>query len=143
MEKYEKAGNYDAPEYQELIMTVLYSKHICRLDPWPDPLLRSFKHANLQIYNTMQGPNEFVISGNFKDWSAWERLNTIKVPTLLIGAKFDTMSIDDKKRMAMLIPNSKLLICEGSHLSMYDDQQNYFNGLVKFLKEVQAGTFKK
>jgi proline iminopeptidase len=57
MEKYEKAGNYDAPEYQEIIMTVLYSKHICRLDPWPDPLLRSFKHANLQIYNTMQGPN--------------------------------------------------------------------------------------
>jgi proline iminopeptidase len=36
-----------------------------------------------------------------------------------------------------------LLVCEGSHMSMYDDQQNYFNGLIKFLKEVQAGAFKK
>jgi proline iminopeptidase len=143
MEKYEKTGNYEAAEYQELIMNVLYSKHICRLDPWPDPLTRSFKHANLQIYNTMQGPNEFVVTGNFKDWSAWERLNTVKTPTLVIGAKFDTMSIDDKKRMAMLIPNSRLLICEGSHLAMYDDQQNYFNGLIKFLKEVEAGSFRK
>jgi proline iminopeptidase len=61
----------------------------------------------------------------------------------VIGAKYDEMSLEDKKKMAMLIPNSMLLICEGSHLSMYDDKQNYFNGLIKFLKEVHAGNFKK
>jgi proline iminopeptidase len=53
------------------------------------------------------------------------------------------MSLEDKQRMASLIPNSRLLVCEGSHLSMYGDQQNYFNGLIKFLKEVRAGNFKR
>jgi proline iminopeptidase len=53
------------------------------------------------------------------------------------------MNPEDIKREASLIPNSRALICEGSHLSMYDDQQNYFNGLIKFLKEVHAGNFKK
>jgi proline iminopeptidase len=143
MEKYEKAGDYQAPEYQEIMMNVLYAEHICRTKPWPDPLQRTFKHFNAQIYNTMQGPNEFVVTGNFKDWSVWDRLNTIQVPTLVIGAKHDTMSIEDKKRMDLLIPNSRLLICEGSHLSMYDDQQNYFNGLIKFLKEVHSENFNK
>ncbi len=143
MDKYERAGNYEAPEYQEIIFNVLYAQHLLRLDPWPDPVMRSLKHFNTQIYNTMQGPNEFVITGNFKDWDVWDKLSTIQVPTLVIGGKFDTMSIEDKKRMASLIPHSRLLICEGSHLSMYDDQQNYFNGLIKFLQEVHAGNFKK
>jgi proline iminopeptidase len=143
LDQYEKEEKYDAPEYQEIVMNVLYQQHICRLNPWPDPLLRSFKHFNVQIYNTMQGPNEFVVTGNFKDWDVWGKLSTIQVPTLVIGAKFDTMSLDDKKRMASLIPNSRLLICEGSHLAMYDDQQNYFNGLIRFLKEVHTGKFTK
>ena len=143
MDKYEKAGNYEAPEYQEIIFKHLYAEHICRLDPWPDPVMRSLKHFNLQIYNVMQGPNEFVITGNFKDWDVWDKLSTIQVPTLVIGGKYDTMNPEDIKREASLIPNSRALICEGSHLSMYDDQQNYFNGLIKFLKQVQAGNFNK
>ncbi len=143
MDEYEKAGKYDAPEYQEIIFSVLYAQHVCRLDPWPDPVMRSLKHFNMQIYNTMQGPNEFVITGNFKDWDLWDKLSAIQAPTLVIGAKYDTMSLEDKNRMASLIPNSQLQICEGSHLSMYDDQQNYFNGLIKFLKEVHGGSFKK
>jgi proline iminopeptidase len=143
MDKYEKAGKYDAPEYQEIIMTQVYSQYILRLNPWPDPVMRSFKHFNQQIYLTMQGPNEFVVTGNFKNWNVWDKLPTITVPTLVIGAKYDEMNPEDKKKMASLIPNSRLLMCEGSHLSMYDDQQNYFNGLIKFLKEVQAGNFKK
>ena len=91
----------------------------------------------------MQGPNEFVITGNFKDWDAWDKLSSIQVPTLVIGGKFDTMNPEDMQRIVSLIPNARLLMCDGSHLSMYDDQQNYFNGLIKFLKEVDAGTFKK
>ena len=52
------AGNYDAPEYQEVMFKEVYGRHVCRLDPWPDPVARAFKHLNPQVYNTMQGPNE-------------------------------------------------------------------------------------
>ena len=34
----------------------------------------------------MQGPNEFVVTGTFKDWDRWKDLPKITVPTLLIGA---------------------------------------------------------
>lgn len=142
MDKYESAGQYEAPEYQELIFSKIYSQYICRLDPWPEPMMRSLKHFNMQIYNTMQGPNEFVVTGNFKDWNVWDKLPAITVPTLVIGAKYDEMNPADIEKMASLIPHSRLLICAGSHMSMYDDQQNYFSGLIKFLKDVQAGHFK-
>ena len=77
MKVYEDRGDYLAPEYQQLVMDQLYSKHICRLDPWPEPLMRSFVNLNVQVYNTMQGPSEFTVVGNFKDWDRWADLHRI------------------------------------------------------------------
>ena len=28
----------------------------------------------MKVYGTMQGPNEFVVTGTFKDWDRWEDL---------------------------------------------------------------------
>ena len=142
LEKYEATNSYDAPEYQQVIMEVLYKRHVCRLDPWPDPVQRAFKHVNEQVYNTMQGNNEFVVTGNFKDWDRWADLPKIKVPTLVIGAKYDEMNPDDIRREGSLIPRSRVLICEnGSHLAMWDDQEAYFRGLLAFLHDVESGRF--
>ena len=142
--KYEAAGNYDAPEYQEIMMGKVYTQHILRMPvpEWPEPVIRTFKKANLKIYNTMQGPNEFVITGNFKNWDRWDDLKKINVPTLLITGKHGTMSPEDIKRMGSLIPKSRVVITEGSHLEMYDAQEQYFRELVKFVKDVEAGKFK-
>jgi proline iminopeptidase len=30
---------------------------------------------------------------------------------------------------------------QGSHMALYDDQQVYMRGLIKFLKDVDAGRF--
>ena len=101
---------------------------------------RAFKHVNPQVYGTMQGPNEFVVTGTFKDWDRWNDLSKITVPTLLIGAKYDEMDPEDIKKMGRLIPNSRVAICEnGSHLAMWDDQEAYFRHLLGFLRDVQAG----
>ena len=140
LEKYEATNSYDAPEYQQVIMDVLYKRHVCRLDPWPDPVERAFKHVNNQVYNTMQGNNEFVVTGTFKDWDRWADLPKITVPTLVIGAKYDEMDPEDIRREGRLIPRSRTLICEnGSHLAMWDDQEAYFKGLIGFLHDVESG----
>ena len=134
MQRYEAAGDYEAPEYQQLLIANLYAKHLCRLDPWPEPVERSVDRMNAQIYNTMQGPSEFTITGNFKDWDRWADLPKIDVPTLLIVGRYDTMSVADIERMGKLIPHARVVVCEnGSHLCMYDDQQAYFDALVPFL----------
>jgi len=144
LEKYEAKEEYDAPEYQEVLFNQLYSKHICRLDPWPEPFARAFKHLNTEVYNTMQGPNEFVVTGTFKDWNRWNEIQNIKVPTLLLVGRYDTMSVEDIQRMGKIIPNSRVAVCEnGSHLSMYDDQETYFRELLKFIKDVETSRFSK
>src|SRR5215813_7834110 len=92
LDKYEKAGNFQAPEYQAVMLKEVYSRHICRLDPWPEPLERSFRHLNEKVYITMQGPNEFVVTGNFKDWDRWNDLPRIKVPTFVVSGRHDEMN---------------------------------------------------
>jgi proline iminopeptidase len=135
VDKYEAAGQYDAPEYQAIIMEKLYRRHICRLAEWPEPLDRTFAKINSTIYNQMQGPNEFVITGNFKHWDVWDRLPHVKTPTLVMGARYDEMDPEQMRRVASLIPGSRLFISErGSHLSMYDDQEAYFGALLPFLR---------
>ena len=139
MKGFEDRGDYEAPEYQRLLFEHLYAKHICRLDPWPEPAMRSFTNLNLQIYNTMQGPSEFTVTGTFKDWDRWADLPRIRTPTLLLVGRYDTMAVEDIERMGSLIPHAKVTICEnGSHLAMYDDQAAYFSALVPFLLAAHA-----
>jgi len=141
LDKYEKKGEYEAPEYQETMMKQVYSRHVCRLDPWPEPLERCFKHFNFKVYNTMQGPNEFVVTGNFKDWDRWKELPQIKVPTLVISGRYDEMNPEDMKREGKAIPNSRVILCEnGSHMCLWDDQEAYFRGLLGWIRDVEAGS---
>jgi len=133
----EEKGDYDSPEYNQIMMEDLYPAMLCRIQPWPEPFTRALRHANYKIYEFMQGKSEFLVTGNFKGWDVWNRLPEIKVKTLTIGAKYDEMDPEDMKKMAKLIPNATSLTCEnGSHLCMYDDQRTYFTGLIKFLKSV-------
>jgi len=134
-------GKFAAPEYQAVMMGKVYAAHLIRLDPWPEPVTRAFRKFNEKIYNIMQGPNEFVITGNFKNWDRWADLSKIKVPTLIIAGGKGTMNPDDIRRMGKLIPRSRVVITNGSHLEMYDDQEAYFRAIVKFLDDVEAGRF--
>ena len=142
LEKYEAKSEFEAPEYQEVMLSQIYSKHLCRLDPWPDPVSRTFRHLATPVYNTMQGPNEFVVNGTFKDWDRWKDLPKIHVPTLLVVGRYDTMRVEDIQKMGRSIPRSRVAICEnGSHLCMWDDQQAYFRHLIGFFKDVDGGRF--
>lgn len=104
--------------------------------------MRSFKHFNLQVYHTVQGPDEFYIRGNLKHWNRWNDLSEITVPTLLLGAKYDTIAPRDVQKMGEKMPQSTTFICpQGSHLSMYDDQEAYFQSLIQFLIDVKNHRF--
>ena len=134
----EKNKDFENPQYMELLVPNFYSKHILRLDAsvWPEPVNRSFSKINQSLYITMQGPSEFGLSGKLEKWDVTKELPKITVPTLSIGAKYDTMDPEHMKWIATQVKNGTYLYCEkGSHMSMYDDQQTYMKGLVKFLKD--------
>jgi proline iminopeptidase len=140
----EKKGDFENPKYMELLMPNFYAKHICRipLDQWPEPMTRSFGKMNQSLYVTMQGPSEFGVGGNLVNWDVKKQLPQIKVPTLTIGGKFDTMDPEHMKWMSTQVQHGRFLLCpDGSHMSMYDDQKNYFPGLISFIKDVDEGKF--
>jgi proline iminopeptidase len=141
----EAKGDFENPKYMELLMPNFYAKHICRIpvDQWPEPVNRSFAKMNHSLYVTMQGPSEFGIGGNLINWDVSKELPKIKTPTLTIGGKYDTMDPEHMKWMSTQVQHGRFLLCpDGSHMDMYDDQKHYFPGLISFIKDVNAGTFK-
>ncbi len=143
--KLEAAGKYEDPHYMELLVPNFYEQHILRMpaDQWPDPVNRAFKHMNPKVYVTMQGPSELGASGKLANWDRTADLKNITVPTLTIGAQYDTMDPKHMEWMAQQMPKGHYLYCpNGSHLANYDDQQTYMTGLVKFIKDVDSGAIR-
>jgi proline iminopeptidase len=135
LDHYEKSGLYEAPEYQKVLFEQIYSEHLCRLNPWPEPILRTIRNLNQKVYNYIQGPNEFIVTGIIKSWDRWADLHHIGTRTLIMGAKYDEMPPEELRKMAHLMPNACAWISDkGSHFAMYDDQLAYFRELLAFLK---------
>jgi proline iminopeptidase len=140
----EERKDFSNPRYMELLVPHFYHQHICRLDEWPDGLNRSLKHANTEIYTLMQGPSEFGISGRLANWDIKKRLSEIRLPTLMIGAKHDTMDPKAMEEQSKMVKQGRYLYCpNGSHLAMWDDQKTFMNGVIRFIRDVDEGDFKK
>ena len=138
----EAKADFANPRYMELLIPHFYQQHLCRLKEWPDGFNRTMKHANSEIYVMMQGPSEFGIAGRLAQWDIKNRLKEIKVPTLMIGAKHDTMDPKAMEEQSKLVQKGRYLYCpNGSHLAMWDDQQVFMNGVIQFIKEVGEGKF--
>lgn len=138
----EAKKDYQNPRYMELLLPNHYQLHVLRMPPdqWPDPMNRAMKHMNPNVYIPMQGPSELGASGKLEKWDRTADLGKIAVPTLVIGAIHDTMDPKHMKWMSEQLPKGRYLECpNGSHMSMYDDQQTYFAGVIQFLKDVDAG----
>ena len=136
LNKYEAAGDYHNPEYEEAVMA-FYQKHLCRLAEWPDCVMRTV--ANLEnnpVYETMNGPNEFTSIGNLKDWDRTERLNEIQVPTLITVGQYDELTPACAETLRAGIPNSRLVVFEDSaHLAHVEEQARYLEVVRNFLDE--------
>ncbi len=138
----EAKKDFANPRYMELLIPEYYAQHICRLKEWPDALNRSLKHANAEVYTLMQGPSEFGISGRLANWDIKARLKEIRVPTLMVGAKYDTMDPEAMKAQSQMVQKGRYLYCpNGSHLAMWDDQKVFMNGVIKFIKDVDTNSF--
>ena len=148
IKEFEKNKDYKNPKYAKLLFKYYYSEHILRkpIEEWPESINRAFKHLNPNVYVYMQGPSEFGITGDatLKNWDITSKLKTLTIPTLVIGAKYDTMDPKHMEWISEEVQNGRFLYCpNGSHCSQYDDQEHYFPGVITFLKDVDSGNFKK
>lgn len=144
IQQFEAAEDYENPRYMELLVEHHYVHHVLRMPAaeWPDPVNRAFKHLNPAIYIPLQGPSELGASGKLLHWDRQSDLGKITVPTLAIGAAHDTMDPKHMEMMANQVARGRYLYCpNGSHMALYDDQETYFSGLIKFIRDVDAGSF--
>lgn len=142
--KMEKEGKYEDPHYEELLLPY-YEAHVLRMpaDQWPEPVGRSFAKTNKKIYIPLQGPSEMGShNSKLEHWDRVADLPKIAVPTLVIAGKYDTMDPAHMKMVSQKVQHGRYLLTNGGHLDMYDDQKVYFDGLIKFLKDVDSGSFK-
>ncbi|UOQ50852.1 proline iminopeptidase-family hydrolase [Hymenobacter cellulosivorans] len=136
----EAKKDFSNPRYMGLLEPNFYAQHLCRVVPNPEPVTRAMSKINQSLYVTMQGPSEFGISGKLTTWDRVRDLPKLSVPVLSIGGKYDTMDPEHMRMVAQKVQHGTALICpEGSHMSMYDDQQTYMSGLVKFILGVDKG----
>jgi len=136
----EAAEATDNPRYMELLLPHHYVQHILRMpfEAWPDPVKRTFAHMNPAVYVPMQGPSELGASGKLANWDRTADLPNITVPTLVIGARYDTMDPAFMEMMAGKFSRGTYLYCpRGSHLALYDDQTTYFAGIIDFVRNVE------
>jgi proline-specific peptidase len=131
---------YDDPAYVRAA-DEFYHRHVCRLDPWPEPLQRTDKNLEgNQVYLTMNGPNEFTVVGNLKDWDRTDRLGEITVPTLITVGRYDEITPTCAETLHRGIPNSELHLFEQSAHCAHLEERDKFNALLRdFLHRVEEG----
>lgn len=80
--------------------------------------------------------------GKLGSWDRTADLGRIGLPSLVVGARHDTMDPKHLEWMAGALGRGRYLHCpDGSHMPMYDDREVYFDGLIRFIRDVDAGRF--
>lgn len=131
---HEALGQFDHPEYLAAI-TILNYRHVCRIkEEWPASLMASLNDWNMGPYGTMQGPNEFLYIGNLKDWNRIPQMHKLTMPTLIITGTHDEIGPACAIRMHTVLPNSQVVVLpNSSHVPFYEEPEDYFRALGKFL----------
>jgi proline-specific peptidase len=139
LDEQEAAGRTDSPEYEAATME-FYKRHVCRLEPWPEGIVRTFGKLveNPDVYSYMQGPNEFVITGTLKDWDITGRLGEIDVPTLVTSGRHDECTPRQAEIVHRGIPGSEWVVFENSsHMQFAEEPERYLEVLDDFLTRVE------
>lgn len=133
---HEEQNTTDSIEYKNA-MDVFYNHFVFRLKTWPENLKYSFDHFNFDIYKTMWGVNEFTVTGNLKDYDRIHDLQSLNIPVLLTGGKFDEATPETLKKAVALLPQGKLIIYDNSaHFAFINEEKRYLKDLTIFLESV-------
>jgi L-proline amide hydrolase len=144
LRRHEEAGTTSDPEYEQAT-EVFYKRHVCRLDEWPEYVLRSFQFIAEHgvVYNTMNGPSEFHVIGTLKDWDITDRLGEIRIPTLVITGEFDEATPAINRTVSSGIPGAESVVYpDASHMAHVEDPEGYMRVLDDFLTRVEIGAWR-
>ena len=134
LRRHEEAGTTESADYADAIMSV-YRVHLCRCDPWPPEVEKTFEDFAMDVYVPMWGPSEFAYDGNLSDWNRVDRLHEIRVPTLITVGRHDELTPSCSEQIQQEIPHSELVVFEeGSHMTFWEEPERYLDVVDDFLR---------
>jgi proline iminopeptidase len=133
----EAQGDFEAPDYQAAL-GAFYDRYVWRR-PVPADLDSTLATVNPSIYNYMQGPSEFTITGTLKRYDAKDFLGRIQVPTLYTVGEFDEADPALVRRFAALTPHARVVVLPGAaHITTWDAPEAMLTAVRSFLLSVDS-----
>ncbi len=134
IKKFEEQKNYTAPGYLEAV-DAFYKEHLCRINPWPKPLMDAFEKMGTSVYLYMFGPSEFTITGTLMNKDLTEELSKINVPVLFTCGEFDEARPETVRYFQSKVSDCDLHVFKGaSHSHILESTKEYISVVSKFLK---------
>lgn len=138
LDRHEKSGSLECLEYQGAVLA-FYKRHVCRMDPWPEALERTFKGIGNEVYNTMWGPNEFLATGTLKTYDRSALLSEIDAPTLLVCGRYDEGTPESTAFYRRQIRGAEMAVFErSSHMPQLEETAKYLRVMRGFIGRVEA-----
>jgi proline iminopeptidase len=133
----EAEKKFDAPDYQHALEE-FYGRYVWR-HPVEADLDSTLKSVNQDIYNYMQGPSEFTITGTLKTYNVTPFLRRVKVPTLFTVGEFDEADPPTIRRQAAMTPGAKVQVIPGAaHITTWDNPDVMLRVVRDFLASVDT-----
>lgn len=136
IQQHEAASTTDSEAYRQAVEKAT-QHYLCLLQPYPEPLQRAVAGIGMEVYFTMQGPDEFNVTGTLKDWDRTENAHEIAAPTLFTYGRHEPMH-DEAQYSHGLLPGSEIVVFEQSaHMAHLEEPERYLQVLREFLARAE------
>ena len=137
LDQHERAGTYDAPEYEQA-MEAYFDRHFYRGPKPRAELERMDAEKAPDVYRAMQGPNEWTVTGALRGWDVSDRLGEIEVPTLVIRGRYDMCTDPIAATLTEGIRNAReIVLDESSHTPVLEETERYLESIVAFMRQCE------
>jgi proline iminopeptidase len=135
LDRHERAGTYDDPEY-ERAMEAYFNRHFYR-GPRPRRELELMNaERGRDVYRAMQGPNEWTPTGVLRSWDVRDRLGEIDVPVLVVRGRHDMCTNAIAATLIEGIPGAReVVLDESSHTPVLEETDSYLASIGDFMRQ--------
>jgi proline-specific peptidase len=129
-------SDFEHPAYEAAVNEFM-ARHVFRLPDMPDCLMRTIEnlHHN-QVYETINGPNEFTTIGNLRYWDRTNDLSSVDLPVLITCGRHDELGPACAAPMQERIKGARTVIFEDSaHCAHIEEHDAYLATVGEFLRQ--------
>jgi proline-specific peptidase len=138
LERHERAGTYGDLEYEQA-MEVYFERHFYR-GPRPRAEIERWREERApDVYQAMQGPNEWTVTGALRGWDVRDRLGEIRVPTLVVRGRYDMCTPAVARTLVDGIAGAQQVVLEqSSHTPVLEETDRYLDVVGRFMRAAEG-----